>query len=230
MSYQSPYDRIPPTPGSVPRTAAFPWSGDYKGPKSDEELNKSMEEVRNESKISLQKHLSSLPPVPKFKSERERERESERRFQNIRENARRAMVRRDEIIKHLKKLQDEATRDPSNKEKQAALSKFERSLPTSWERISTRISSDRRGSESQTTRGIKDAERDSRDIRESKRRREKVLIEVNKKQKITNGGQINIYTGPKNGKYIIKNGVKVYINSNSITNKVQYKKTKSNKR
>lgn len=45
-----------------------------------------------------------------------------------------------------------------------------------------------------------------------------------------NGGQINIYTGPKNGKYIIKNGVKVYINSNSITNKVQYKKTKSNKR
>lgn len=39
-----------------------------------------------------------------------------------------------------------------------------------------------------------------------------------------NGGQINIYTGPKNGKYIIKNGVKVYINSKSLTNNVQYKK------
>lgn len=45
-----------------------------------------------------------------------------------------------------------------------------------------------------------------------------------KLRKIANGGQINIYTGPKNGKYIIKNGVKVYINSKSLTNNVQYKK------
>lgn len=41
-----------------------------------------------------------------------------------------------------------------------------------------------------------------------------------------NGGQINIYTGPKNGKYIIKNGSKVYIDSKSLTNNVQYKKKK----
>ena len=45
-----------------------------------------------------------------------------------------------------------------------------------------------------------------------------------KRLKLANGGQINIYTGPKNGKYIIKNGVKVYINSKSLTNNVQYKK------
>ena len=45
-----------------------------------------------------------------------------------------------------------------------------------------------------------------------------------KRTKHANGGQINIYTGPKNGKYIIKNGVKVYINNKSLTNNVQYKK------
>ena len=38
------------------------------------------------------------------------------------------------------------------------------------------------------------------------------------------GGKVMIYTGPKNGKYIIKNGSKVYIDRKSLTNNVQYKK------
>lgn len=38
------------------------------------------------------------------------------------------------------------------------------------------------------------------------------------------GGKIMIYTGPKNGKYIIKNGSKVYIDRKSLTNNFQYKK------
>ena len=47
---------------------------------------------------------------------------------------------------------------------------------------------------------------------------------ASKKPRTNTGGKINVYTGPKNGKYIIKNGVKVYINSKSLTNNVQYKK------
>jgi hypothetical protein len=44
------------------------------------------------------------------------------------------------------------------------------------------------------------------------------------------GGKVMIYTGPKNGKYIIKNGSKVYIDRKSLTNNFQYKKrTKSKK-
>lgn len=38
------------------------------------------------------------------------------------------------------------------------------------------------------------------------------------------GGKVMIYTGPKNGKYIIKNGSKVYIDRKSLTNNFQYKK------
>ena len=45
------------------------------------------------------------------------------------------------------------------------------------------------------------------------------------------GGQIKIYTGPKNGKFKInKHGIKVYIDSKSLNNNVQYiKKTKAKK-
>lgn len=45
------------------------------------------------------------------------------------------------------------------------------------------------------------------------------------------GGKVKVYTGPKNGKYIIKNGSKVYIDSKSLSNNVQYiKKTKPKKK
>jgi hypothetical protein len=45
------------------------------------------------------------------------------------------------------------------------------------------------------------------------------------------GGKVKVYTGPKNGKYIIKNGSKVYIDSKSLSNNVQYiKKAKSKKK
>jgi hypothetical protein len=45
------------------------------------------------------------------------------------------------------------------------------------------------------------------------------------------GGKVKVYTGPKNGKYIIKNGAKVYIDSKSLSNNVQYiKKAKSKKK
>jgi hypothetical protein len=44
-------------------------------------------------------------------------------------------------------------------------------------------------------------------------------------------GKVKVYTGPKNGKYIIKNGSKVYIDRKSISNNVQYiKKTKPKKK
>ena len=47
---------------------------------------------------------------------------------------------------------------------------------------------------------------------------------ASKKPQTNKGGKINVYTGPKNGKYIIKNGSKVYIDRNSLTNNFQYKK------
>jgi len=40
------------------------------------------------------------------------------------------------------------------------------------------------------------------------------------------GGKIKVYTGPKNGKYIIKNGSKVYIDRKSLSNNLQYRKGK----
>jgi len=43
--------------------------------------------------------------------------------------------------------------------------------------------------------------------------------------------KVKVYTGPKNGKYIIKNGSKVYIDSKSLSNNVQYiKKAKPKKK
>jgi hypothetical protein len=49
-------------------------------------------------------------------------------------------------------------------------------------------------------------------------------LRASKKPRTNKGGKINVYTGPKNGKYIIKNGSKVYIDRNSLTNNFQYKK------
>jgi hypothetical protein len=46
-----------------------------------------------------------------------------------------------------------------------------------------------------------------------------------KKQRL--GGNSKIYIGPKNGKFIIKNGSKVYIDNKTLTNNVQYKKKKA---
>jgi hypothetical protein len=55
------------------------------------------------------------------------------------------------------------------------------------------------------------------------------LSSPRKNEKI--GGKVKVYTGPKNGKYIIKNGAKVYIDSKSLSNNVQYiKKAKSKKK
>ena len=43
------------------------------------------------------------------------------------------------------------------------------------------------------------------------------------------GGNSKIYIGPKNGKFIIKNGSKIYIDNKTLTNNVQYKKRKPKK-
>lgn len=48
------------------------------------------------------------------------------------------------------------------------------------------------------------------------------------KNRPASGGKINIYTGPKNGKYIIKNGAKVYINTESLTKPKPKAKPKAN--
>jgi len=50
---------------------------------------------------------------------------------------------------------------------------------------------------------------------------------TSKKQRL--GGNSKIYIGPKNGKFIIKNGSKVYIDNKTLTNNVQYKKRKPKK-
>lgn len=39
----------------------------------------------------------------------------------------------------------------------------------------------------------------------------KINASNNKRKRTTAGGKVKIYTGPRNGKYIIKNGSKVYI-------------------
>jgi len=44
------------------------------------------------------------------------------------------------------------------------------------------------------------------------------------------GGKVMVYTGPKNGKYIIKNGSKVYIDRKSLSNNFQYKKGAKSKK
>ena len=44
------------------------------------------------------------------------------------------------------------------------------------------------------------------------------------------GGKVKVYTGPKNGKYIIKNGSKVYIDRKSLSNNGKYIKGRSNKK
>ena len=43
------------------------------------------------------------------------------------------------------------------------------------------------------------------------------------------GGNSKIYIGPKNGKFIIKNGSKIYIDNKTLTNNVQYKKRQPKK-
>lgn len=44
------------------------------------------------------------------------------------------------------------------------------------------------------------------------------------------GGNIPVYTGPKNGKFIIKNGKKVYLDKKSLNDVVKYTKKTSSKK
>jgi hypothetical protein len=44
------------------------------------------------------------------------------------------------------------------------------------------------------------------------------------------GGNITVYTGPKGGKFIIKNNKKVYIDKKSLNSSVAYSKGKSKKK
>jgi|TARA_B110000093_G_scaffold4668_1_gene4588 hypothetical protein len=44
------------------------------------------------------------------------------------------------------------------------------------------------------------------------------------------GGTTKVYTGPKNGKFYIKNGKKVYLDRKTIANNIPYKKNKKNKK
>lgn len=53
-------------------------------------------------------------------------------------------------------------------------------------------------------------------VNEEMRKAAETLVGM-KRSRTSVGGKINIYTGPKNGKYIIKNGAKVYINTESLT-------------
>jgi hypothetical protein len=56
---------------------------------------------------------------------------------------------------------------------------------------------------------------DFRDLMKRKARDEasmKKAARILASMKKTKGGKVKVYTGPKNGKYIIKNGSKIYIN------------------
>ena len=45
------------------------------------------------------------------------------------------------------------------------------------------------------------------------------------------GGNVPVYTGPKNGKFVVKNGRKVYLDKKSLNDTVRYtKKTASKKK
>lgn len=45
---------------------------------------------------------------------------------------------------------------------------------------------------------------------------------------ILEGGNIKVFTGPKGGKFVIRNTKKVYLDRKSITNSVQYVKKGNN--
>mgnify|MGYP001376870779 FL=1 len=44
------------------------------------------------------------------------------------------------------------------------------------------------------------------------------------------GGSTKVYTGPKNGKFYIRNGKKIYLDRKTISEKIPYKKIKKNKK
>lgn len=45
------------------------------------------------------------------------------------------------------------------------------------------------------------------------------------------GGSTKVYTGPKNGKFYIRNGKKIYLDRKTISEKIPYKKkNKKNKK
>ena len=43
------------------------------------------------------------------------------------------------------------------------------------------------------------------------------------------GGNITVYTGPKGGKFILKNNKKVYLDKKSMNDNIKYMKTKTTK-
>jgi hypothetical protein len=84
---------------------------------------------------------------------------------------------------------------------------------TEWELIQDGMVKRRRKLENSTPTSLALAKSKNRKLKASQTRS-------------STGGKVMIYTGPKNGKYIIKNGSKVYIDRNSLTNNFQYKKKK----
>jgi len=44
------------------------------------------------------------------------------------------------------------------------------------------------------------------------------------------GGTTKVYTGPKKGKFYIKNGKKVYLDRKMITDNIPYKKTRKTRK
>jgi hypothetical protein len=88
--------------------------------------------------------------------------------------------------------------------------------PTEWELIQEGIAKRRRELEDSTPTSL-----EKKAVAEKKR---KLALSQSVQTRNSQGGKVMIYTGPKNGKYIIKNGSKVYIDRKSLTNNFQYKK------
>jgi hypothetical protein len=44
------------------------------------------------------------------------------------------------------------------------------------------------------------------------------------------GGNIPVYTGPKGGKFVVRNGHKVYLNRKTLNDTIKYTKKTSNKK
>ena len=123
----------------------------------------------------------------------------------------------------LKEIGSRAYESMMNRDKSSRRGKL-----TAWEIISAKTASDRIRSHSQTQRGRIDNGRKLKEHEASKKRKLEVFKNLQKRRSL--GGNSKIYIGPKNGKFIIKNGSKVYIDRNSLSKNVQYKKkTKSKK-
>jgi hypothetical protein len=145
------------------------------------------------------------------------------RFQQIRRNSRYRNEQKDIYDQYVRRLSS------SNNPRDAlVLRNLLSKRPLADESILNSLSHNRRSAESQTQRGRIDNARKIVEHAASKKRRLEVLQSFKKSN--SHGGKVMIYTGPKNGKYIIKNGSKVYIDRKSLTNNFQYKKKAKPKR